>query len=154
MSARIIQPGENFLQQSDTSLAFSGRSGRESRFHSRLSDVNDDMWAHRSKTTEECRGCRRCDSVHPSIPHGRELFGRAKPGRAYNIPSGTSFALLMARAATEEGGFAGRRDRISRPETRRRSSNASALASNRSYRSYRPTKSAMTPLSGRVLTPS
>lgn len=153
MSARIIQPGENFLQQSDTSLAFSGRSGRESRFHSRLSDVNDDMWAHRSKTTEESRGCRRCDSVHPSIPHGRELFERAKPGRAYNIPSGTSFALLMARAVRPRR-VAGRRDRISRPETRRRSSNASALASHRSYRSYRPTKSAMTPLSGRVLTPS
>lgn len=92
------------LYQSDTFLAFSGRSGRETRFHSRLSDVNDDMWAHRSKTSEECRGCRRCDSVHPSTPHGRDLFGRAKPGRAHNIPSGTSFALLMVRA-TEEGGI-------------------------------------------------
>lgn len=104
---RSFVPGENLFQHRRPAISeryiSSVRSigARASRFHSRLSDVNDDMWAHRSKTTEECRGCRRCDSVHPSIPHGRDLFERAKPGRAHNIPSGTSFALLMGPAYRE-----------------------------------------------------
>lgn len=119
------------------------------------------MWAHRSKTSEECRGCRRCDSVHPSIPQtGRDLFGRAKPGRAHNIPSGTSFALLMVPGRHRGGCWIHWKERShlasSDRKFVRRSSNVMPFAptrSHRSYRSYRSTKS-MTPLSGRVLTPS
>lgn len=85
---------------SESCISSVGRSGREFRPRSRLFDVNDDMWAHRSKTTERAAGVVGATaSIH--LSRGSDLFEAQSPA-ARNIPSGTSFVLLIARF-TDEG---------------------------------------------------
>lgn len=99
-----------------------------------LFDVNDDMWAHRSKTTERAAGVVGATaSIH--LSRGSDLFGAQSPA-ARNIPFGTSFVLLMARSTPTEGG-----PRVSRGPSPDMiiEYNAVAATQRRRYRSSPPT---------------